>query len=70
MRNNIFITKRLPLLILFLAFSLFMLSMVGNSSENETAGIAEKTQARLEKRLARLDHYAIRAMNEDEDGCQ
>ena len=69
MRNNIFITKRLPLLILFLAFSLFMLSMVGNSSENETAGIAEKTQARLEKRLARLDHYAIRAMNEDEDGC-
>jgi hypothetical protein len=69
MRNNIFITKRLPLLILFLAFSLFMFSMVGNSSENETAGIAEKTQARLEKRLARLDHYATRAMNEDEDGC-
>ena len=30
MRNNIFITKRLPLLILFLAFSLFMLSMVGD----------------------------------------
>lgn len=69
MTNNIFITKRLPLLILFLAFSLFMFSMVGNSSENETAGIAEKTQARLEKRLARLDHYAIRSMNEDEDGC-
>jgi len=69
MRNNIFITKRLPLLILFLAFSLFMFSMVGNSSENETAGIAEKTQARLEKRLARLDHYAIRSMNEDKDGC-
>ena len=69
MRNNIFITKRLPLLILFLAFSLFMFSMVGNSSENETAGIAEKTQARLEKRLARLEHYATRAMNEDEDGC-
>lgn len=69
MRNNIFITKRLPLLILFLAFSLFMFSMVGNSSENETSGIAEKTQARLEKRLARLDHYVIRSMNEDEDGC-
>ena len=69
MRNNIFITKRLPLLILFLAFSLFMLSMVGNSSENETAGIAEKTQTRLEKRLARLGHYAMRSMNEDEDGC-
>ena len=69
MRNNIFITKRLPLLILFLAFSLFMFSMVGNSSENETAGIAEKAQARLEKRLARLDNFATRALHETGDGC-
>ena len=69
MRNNIFITKRLPLLILFLAFALFMLSMVGNSSENETAGIAENTETRLEKRLARLDGYVQRALNEHEEGC-
>ena len=69
MRNNIFITKRLPLLILFLAFSLFMLSMAGNSSENEAADIAERAQARLEKRLAKLDHFAIRALHETEDGC-
>ena len=69
MRNNIFITKRLPLLILFLAFTLFMLSMVGNSSENETEGIAEKTAVRLEKRIARLDSFVQKAFTENEDGC-
>ena len=62
MRNNIFITKRLPLLILFLAFTLFMLSMVGNSGENETAGIAEKVTFRLERRLARLDSFVQKAL--------
>ena len=69
MRNNPFIKKRLPLLILFLAFSLFMLSMVGNSSENETAGIAEKTAARLQKRLVKLESYALKAMKSNDDGC-
>lgn len=69
MRNNPFIKKRLPLLVLFLAFSLFMLSMVGNSSENETAGIAEKTAARLQRRLARLEAYAHEALEGHGDGC-
>ena len=69
MRNNPFIKKRLPLLVLFLAFVLFMLSMVGNSSENETTGIAEKTASRLERRLARLDAYALAAMVEHNEGC-
>ena len=69
MRNNIFITKRLPLLILFLAFTLFMLSMVGNSSENETAGIAEKVALRLERRLAKLDVFVQKTLVEHEDGC-
>lgn len=69
MRNSVFIRKRLPLLILFIAFVLFMLSMVGNSGENETTGIAEKTAARLEKRLARLETYASKAVHSHEDGC-
>ena len=57
MRNNVFIKKRLPILVLFLAFSLFALSMVGNSGENETAGVAEKTAARLQRRLGRLEAF-------------
>ena len=69
MRNNPFIKKRLPLLVLFLAFSLFMLSMVGNSSENETAGIAEKTAARLQRRLVKLESYVQKAMESHDDGC-
>ena len=69
MRNNPFIKKRLPLLVLFLAFSLFMLSMVGNSSENETADIAEKTTARLQRRLMKLESYARKAMESHDDGC-
>ena len=69
MRNNTFIKKRLPLLVLFLAFAMFMLSMVGNSSENETAGIAEKTAIRLQRRLQKLDSYARKAMYEHSDGC-
>ena len=69
MTDNIFIKKRLPLLVLFLAFSMFMLSMVGNSGENETDSIAEKTAAKLEKRLARLDTYARQILYEHEDGC-
>lgn len=69
MRNNPFIKKRLPLLVLFLAFCLFMLSMLGNSSENETAGIAEKTSVRLQRRLTKLDAFVERAMNEGSDEC-
>ena len=69
MRNNPFIKKRLPLLVLFLAFSLFMLSMVGNSRENETAGIAEKTAARLQRRLVKLESYVQKAMESHDDGC-
>ena len=69
MRNSVFIKKRLPLLVLFLAFSLFMMSMVGNSGENETAGIATKTEKRLQKRLARLETYVQKAMTEHDDGC-
>ena len=62
MRNNIFITRRLPLIILFLAFALFMLSMVGNSGEIESSEIAERTTVRLEKRLAKLESYAYAAL--------
>ena len=69
MKNNPFIKKRLPLFVLFLAFALFMLSMVGNSSENETGGVAEKTAARLQKRLAKLDAYACRALVSHDDRC-
>lgn len=69
MRNNPFIKKRLPLLILFLAFTLFMLSMVGNSSENETVRIAEKTAPRLQKRIATLETYAKKALNNKDDEC-
>ena len=69
MTENRFIKKRLPLLVLFLAFALFMLSMVGNSSENETAGIAAKTESRLKRRLDRLDGYIQKALHEHEDGC-
>ena len=69
MRNNPFIKKRLPLIVLFLAFALFMLSMVGNSSGNDTAEVAEKTEARLRKRLAKLDAYAQRALSSHDDGC-
>lgn len=69
MTENRFIKKRLPVLVLFLSFALFMLSMVGNSSENETEGIAAKTTARLTKRLAKLEMYALRAMEQHDDGC-
>ena len=69
MRNNVFIKKRLPILVLFLAFSLFALSMVGNSGENETAGVAEKTAARLQRRLGRLEAFAMKAMSGDDDKC-
>ncbi len=69
MRNNMFIKKRLPLLVLFLAFAMFMLSMVGNSGENETAKIADKTTARLQNRLAKLDTYVQKAMFGNNDGC-
>lgn len=69
MRNSVFIRKRLPLLILFIAFVLFMLSMVGNNGENETTKIAEKTAARLEKRLAKLEMYVSKALHGYEDGC-
>ena len=69
MRNNVFIKKRLPILVLFLAFSLFALSMVGNSGENETAGVAEKTAARLQRRLGRLESFAMKAMSGDDDKC-
>ncbi|MBR5835765.1 MAG: cache domain-containing protein [Bacteroidales bacterium] len=69
MRNNPFIKKRLPVLVLFLAFALFMLSMVGNSSESETADIAEKVEARLQRRLSKLDSYAQKALMTNDDGC-
>ena len=69
MRNSVFIKRRLPLLILFIAFSLFMLSMVGNSSENETVEIARKASARLHKRLARLETFAMEATSGDAEGC-
>lgn len=69
MRNNIFITRRLPLIILFLAFALFMLSMVGNSGEIESSEIAERTTVRLEKRLAKLESYAYAALERHDDGC-
>ena len=69
MRNNPFTKKRLPLLVLFLSFCLFMLSMVGNSNDNETVSIAEKTSVRLQRRLARLDSYVERAMHERDDEC-
>ncbi len=69
MRNNIFITRRLPLIILFLAFALFMLSMVGNSGEIESSEIAERTTARLEKRLAKLESYAYAALERHDHGC-
>ena len=69
MRNNPFIKKRLPLLVLFLAFTMFALSMVGNSGENETEDVAEKVEARLRRRLAKLDSYALKALESDDDGC-
>ena len=69
MRNSVFIKRRLPLLILFIAFSLFMLSMVGNSSENETVEIARKASARLHKRLAKLETFAMEATSGDDEGC-
>ena len=69
MRNNPFVKKRLPLLVLFLAFCLFMLSMLGNSSENETVSIAERTSVRLQRRLTKLDTFVERAMNERSDEC-
>ena len=56
-------------MILFIAFSLFVLSMVGNSSENETSGVAEKTTARLQRRLAKLETYALKTMSGHDDGC-
>ena len=69
MTGNPFIQKRLPLLVLFLALSLFLFSMVGNSSENETVQIADKTAHRLEKRLNRLDRYITEALNQKTDEC-
>lgn len=69
MKNNPFIKKRLPLFVLFLAFALFMLSMVGNSSENEAGRVAEKTAERLQKRLAKLDAYACKALESHDDRC-
>lgn len=69
MRNSVFIKKRLPLLILFIAFVLFILSLAGSGSDNDMDRIAEKTAARLEKRLAKLETYVRKAMDGQEDGC-
>ena len=69
MRNSVFIKKRLPLLILFIAFVLFILSLAGSGSDNDMDRIAEKTAARLEKRLAKLETYVRKAMDGHEDGC-
>lgn len=69
MSDNDFRKKRLPILVLFLSFCLFMLSMVGNSSENETSDIAEKTEKKLQNRLEKLEVYALDAMNGHDDGC-
>ncbi|MBR2162515.1 MAG: GHKL domain-containing protein [Bacteroidales bacterium] len=63
-----FTKKKLPLFILFLAFSFFMMSMIGNSGESKTSEVAERTAERLEKRLSVLDGYVMEAMDTRE-GC-
>ena len=61
--------KKLPLLVLFVALCLLLLSTVGNGSINNTDRMAERTSYRLAKRLARLDEYALKAMEGSEEGC-
>ena len=69
MTKNDFTKKRLPILILFIAFCLFLMSMIGNSNESGTVKIAERTTARLQKRLDKLEAYALDMMMHHNDGC-
>lgn len=69
MTENPFIKNRLPLLVLILAFALFMLSMAGSSRRNETSDIAGNTQKRLEKRISKLDGFIEQSLISQDDEC-
>ena len=60
-----FISKKLPLIGLVLALSLFLASMSGHDVSGDTAGIAEKTSERLSKRLDILDMYVGKTLEKD-----
>ncbi len=57
--------KRLPMMSLILALTLFVLSMVGNDIENDTDSTAKEVAVRIEKRLETLDEYIIRISGSD-----
>lgn len=69
MSSKDFRKKKLPILVLFLSFCFFMLSMIGNSSENETSHIADKVGKKLQHRLEKLEAYALDALHDHKDGC-
>lgn len=54
--------KKVPLVGLVLSLTFFVLSMSGSSSVEDMDKVAEKTAARIEKRLAVLDKYILEAL--------
>ena len=61
--------KRLPLLVLFIALCLLLLSTIGNSSISNTDRMAGRVSDRLARRLEKLETYAIRALKGSHEGC-
>ncbi len=60
--------KRLPMVALVLALTLFVLSMVGNSIGSDTDKAAREVTFRIENRLRILDGYIEAATKEDDQG--
>ena len=62
MSKNRLIKDRLPLFILILALGFFILSMVGNLSEDSSERVAKSARIRIQKRIELLDTYIHRTL--------
>lgn len=67
MRKKKFIYRRLPLIGLILALSLFVISLTGNISVKDTEKIVRKTTERLEDRISILDKHINNILSTDPD---
>ena len=67
MNREIFTYKRIALVGLVLAMTLFVISMTGIGKVENTEAIAESAGTRISNRLEKLDEYIADALKTDPD---